>query len=394
MRSTSKTDRPVVRWIAAVASLIGVAFAFSTLPAWGAGSMRSGVAFARVDLNPAAVAVYPAKHTIYSANNARNDLSIVNGARCKATNTSECSRMPPRQDVGVIPSAIAINQRTNTAYVANNTETASGSVSVVNLLRCNATSTTHCTHFPRLPPAVRLPFDPSDIAVNERTNTVYADGADHRLAVIDARHCNGTTPRGCRRALHIGRVAAGAGGVAINPKTDTVYTVSYFSGLVSVINGRTCRAGNTSGCGRTLATVRVGRHPFRLTVDAATNTVYVTNFGAGTVSVIGGAACDAATTSGCDQPPAVIHVGREPEALAIDDANHLGFVTNAGNNTVSVFDAARCQSANTTGCATRPPTVRVGALPNGIAIDQHTATVYVANNASDTLAVFKAALPN
>jgi hypothetical protein len=35
--------------------------------------------------------------------------------------------------------------------------------------------------------------------------------------------------------------------VAVNPKADTVYMTSYFSCLVSVLGGRTCNAGNTSG---------------------------------------------------------------------------------------------------------------------------------------------------
>jgi DNA-binding beta-propeller fold protein YncE len=358
-----------------------------------AASAGAGVAFARVDLNPQAVAVYLAKNTIYSANNARNDISVVNGARCNAATTTGCARLPPRQDVGEVPSAIAVNQRTKTVYVVNNTETAHGSVSVVNAARCNATDVSRCTHYPHLPPSVRLPFSPNDIAINERTNTIYVDGGDHQLAVIDGRSCNGGDARGCRRAPHIGRVAAGAGAVAVNTRTNTVYVVDYFSGLVSVLGGRTCDGRDTSGCSRRRAVVRVGRHPWRLTVDAASNTLYVTNLGARSVSVIDLGRCNATVTSGCRRRPPVIRVGFEPEAVAVDDRNHVAFVTNAGDNTVSIFDASTCDAADTSGCGQRPATKRVGRLPAGIVINQRTGTVYVADNGGHTLAVIRSVLP-
>jgi hypothetical protein len=46
---------------------------------------------------------------------------------------------------------------------------------------------------------------------------------------------------------------------------------------VSVINGATCNATNTSGCGQTPGEDAVGNYPFFIAVDAAIGTAYVSN---------------------------------------------------------------------------------------------------------------------
>jgi serine/threonine-protein kinase len=86
-------------------------------------------------------------------------------------------------------------------------------------------------------------------------------------------------------------------------------------------------------------------------------------------------------------------VGREPEGVAVDRRNHLAFVANSGSDTVSVFDASRCRGAVRTGCGARVATWKVGSLPDGIVVDASSATVYVSNNAGDTVAVFPARWP-
>jgi DNA-binding beta-propeller fold protein YncE len=64
---------------------------------------------------------------------------------------------------------------------------------------------------------------------------------------------------------------------------------------VSVLNGATCNAENTSGCGRQPTEVTVGQGPDAIAFDPVTDTVYVSNSGPGvngtgrTVSVINAA---------------------------------------------------------------------------------------------------------
>jgi DNA-binding beta-propeller fold protein YncE len=368
-------------------------FAASARPVAKSVPLGDGVVYATVDHYPSEVAVNVTDSTVYTVNNGTNNVSVVNGRRCGSADTSGCASRPPYQDVGEIPSAIALDSVNHTAYVVNNTQTEHGSVSVFDTRRCSASHRSGCTHFPHLPPAVRLPFEPNAIAVDATTHTVYVDGAEKQLAVIDARSCNGHHPIGCRRAPFIAAVPAGAGAVAVNPRTNTVYVLDYFSSTLSVIDGRRCRAGATSGCGHPVATVKVGRHPWRTTVDPATGTVYVTNFGAGTVSVINGAACNGRSARGCRRRPAVVHVGREPEEIAVDGVSRLVFVTDAGDDSVSIFPRSSCDAFHRAGCGRRPATVKVGSLPNGIAVNPRTETVYVADNNSSALAVFRAALP-
>ena len=58
-----------------------------------------------------------------------------------------------------------------------------------------------------------------------------------------------------------------------------------------------------TACGGTWPTVTVGNAPDALTVDPATDTIYVANSSGDTVSVIDGATCNAEVTSGCGHTP-------------------------------------------------------------------------------------------
>jgi YVTN family beta-propeller protein len=108
----------------------------------------------------------------------------------------------------------------------------------------------------------------------------------------------------------------------------------------------------------------LAKHPEGVAVDPGTHTVYVTNRGDNTVSVI-----DASTRT----VTATVPVGKTPAAVAVDPGTHTVYVTNRGDNTVSVIDAAtRTVSATV-------PTVPVKD-PWGVAVDPGTHTVYVTNN--------------
>jgi len=112
-------------------------------------------------------------------------------------------------------------------------------------------------------------------------------------------------------------------GVAVNQATDTVYATNTFDSngnpgtTVSVIDGATCNATVTIGCGDTPATATVGSRPSGLAVNQATNTIYVANQTA-TVSVINGATCNATHTSGCSQAPPMVRLGAMAAATQPD----------------------------------------------------------------------------
>ena len=119
--------------------------------------------------------------------------------------------------------------------------------------------------------------------------------------------------------------------------------------------------------------VRVGSAPAGVGVDLATHTVYVTNSGDGTVSVIGEPS-DAVTTK--------IRVGDYPSGIGVDSLSHRVYASNADDNTVSVIDGVT---------RVRTATVRVGEYPSGVAVDAGTHTIYVANSGDDTVSVIDGA---
>ena len=183
-------------------------------------------------------------------------------------------------------------------------------------------------------------------------------------------------------------VGIGPSAVAVNSATHTIYVANGQNAdgaprggnTVSVIDAHGCNARDVSQCKGPWPTITVGNEPAGVAVDERTDTVYVSNIDDGTVSVINGAACNALTTSGCSQTPATVPVGAAPIGLFADDANHTVYVSNFGDNTVSMIDSATCNGTDRTGCPTAPAaTVSVGGGPGDVDVNQRTHTAYVAN---------------
>jgi len=187
----------------------------------------------------------------------------------------------------------------------------------------------------------------------------------------------------------VGSAPAGVGSsaVAVDPGTTTIYVGNGNNAngpvpggnTVSVIDGRRCNALTVRGCAGPWPTVTVGNEPSTLTVDLTTHTVYVTNISDNTVSVIDGRTCNGRDSSGCDRPPTTVPVGSVPIGVFVDDATHTVYVGNFGDGTVSLIDSATCNGVNPAGCPTTPPpTVAVGDGPGDIDVNQRTHTAYVA----------------
>jgi DNA-binding beta-propeller fold protein YncE len=92
--------------------------------------------------------------------------------------------------------------------------------------------------------------------------------------------------------------------------------------------------------------------PAGIAIDQATDTIYVADLqngeAPGTVSVINGATCNAATSTGCGQHPRSVPAGLGPAAIAFDHANRTVVVANLedtsvknGDNTISIIPATR-----------------------------------------------------
>src|SRR5262249_13369825 len=199
-----------------------------------------------------ALAADPAVHTTYITSGS-STVSMIDTSTCNAYHPSGCAATPPTVTVGAHPSAIAVDGRAHTVYVANAGTGSTGSVSVINAETCNATHPASC----------------------------------------------GTTA-----TLHVPR--GHPDGITVDTATSTIYVATITSSgptLIAVFNAATCNAASTAGCGQAPVVLKVGdsgggpsNSALSLAVDQATNTVYATNvitdtapFGGDSVYVINGA---------------------------------------------------------------------------------------------------------
>jgi YVTN family beta-propeller protein len=350
--------------------------------------------------SPDSLVVDVVTDTIYVSNGNGSSVAVIAGARCNAGNTSGCGQNPPAVGVGKgnFPLALDVNDLTNTVYVANY-PTASGpsTLSVIDGATCDAGVTSGCGQSAG---QVTLAATPFSVTVDPSTDSVYATtidtNGDEAVSVVNGATCNGTTTSGCDRTPV--SVALGAGGVdsflsAINPSTETLYVLNAGNNTVSMIDTASCNAEVTSRCGAVPPVANVGNGPTDVAVDAVTNTVYVTNSGDDTVSLLDAATCNATVTSGCDQQPTrLLRTGLGPQAISVDPATDTLYVTNGEDDTESVLNGAGCNSAAGWGCTRYPLTVAIpnAASPSALAVDPATDTLYVANPAGTTVSVLNA----
>jgi DNA-binding beta-propeller fold protein YncE len=66
--------------------------------------------------------------------------------------------------------------------------------------------------------------------------------------------------------------------------------------------------------------------------------------------VIDGSRCNATVHAGCGEPAAVAYVGVSPRRVAVDELTRTIYVTNAGSNSVTIVDGRTCNGRVHTGC--------------------------------------------
>ena len=285
--------------------------------------------------DPIGIAVDESTNTVYAANFS-GTVAVVDGRRCDAVNTSGCKVEPKTVRVGLGPQFLAVDEATHTIYVANSS---SNSVSVLD-------GTTH-----RVRATVSVGPAPFAVAVNEVTDSVYVtDLGAPTVSVINGATCNASVTTGCRRKPMSVNVGDTPGGVALNARTNTIYVTGEASSDVSVIDGTTCNARITRGCRKQPVRILAGPGARGIAVNEATDTVYVANTAANTVSVIDGRTCNATVTSGCGKASPVAEVGVSPRRVAVDEVTNTVYVTNAGSNSVTMLNGRTCNSAVSTGC--------------------------------------------
>lgn len=147
-------------------------------------------------------------------------------------------------------------------------------------------------------------------------------------------------------------------GLTVNSATNNIYLGDDASNTVTVING----ANNST------AAVPLAGPPVLLAVNPVTNKIYVSTNN-NTVTVIDGATN--ATTP--------VATGPGPDALAVNSITNKIYVANIDGNSVTVIDGATNQ--------TTPVNLGTGIKPYAIDINPVTNKIYVANQAGNSLMV-------
>ena len=277
--------------------------------------------------NPYAVAVNPQTNKIYVANNASNNVTVIDGATLQTATVA----------AGVNPISIAVNAATNKIYVANNT---SSNVTVIDGATLQTTN-------------VAVGQTSYRIAVNPQTNRIYVTNfGSNNVTVIDGATLQTTNLDAGPSPFDIG----------VNSATNQIYVASYpyhTLGTVTVIDGAT---------NQTVGTVSRGAGAPTIAINPLTNKVYVANYcgddpgctsHTGTVTAVDGTSLQ--TT--------IIPVGGYPDAVALNSITSQIYIGNNSDATATVID----------GATNHTTTVAVGANPYAIGVNETTNKIYVAN---------------
>jgi YVTN family beta-propeller protein len=321
-----------------------------------------------------------------------NKVAMINTHGCNAYRLAGCAQTPPQFTAGDYGAGVAVDRRTHTVYIANSGAGSTGTVSVINDRTCNAGDQAGCAHLKTM----QVPGgNPGGIAIDPATGTVYVAtntaSGPNLISVFNGATCNASDSIGCSQTpavLPVGDSGGSGIDIAINNRTNTLYITNNpytdpTGDAVYVINAATCDAQDTTGCEQTPTTVTVGNDPAGLTVDPWTDTIYAVVHAEGdyaaSVAVINGATCNGSHRAGCGQTPTTVTAGFGALSIALDPITRQVLTTNLHDTSVSVINGASCNAIITAGCSRNPDKDAVGNYPASIAVDATNGTAYVAN---------------
>ena len=255
-------------------------------------------------------------HTVYVVNQKDDTLSAVNTNVCNGAHLAACATLhPPTIHTGEDPESVTVNTGTQTLYTANQV---TNDVSVIDAARCNATDTRGCR---QPPPAITLP-GPGPMAADPAVGTLYVPTCANTVAMINTRTCNASPPRRVHPTpptVKVGAFPAGRRQPA-NPhrlrgqqrlRQDRQRLRPQRPDLQRHHHQRLHERPHPAGPGRQRGRGRGqpgDRHPLRRHQPASGPT----GGSPSTVSVFNGATCNATDSSGCAQAPHSVTVGFMP----------------------------------------------------------------------------------
>jgi len=219
----------------------------------------------------------------------------------------------------------------------------------------------------RTPDAIRLVIPvgagAKGVAVDERTNFIYVAASDPvkggpALVPVD----------GSKELAVLSDVVplpAAGSGVAFDPRGGFVYVAIPTLQEVVVIDPK-------PGGARVVTEIRnLGKGTYGVAVDTITNLLFVTNRGDNNVSVINLADF---------KEVARLPVGRTPEGLGVDAGRGVVYVGNYADGSVSFIDAVKLNVF---------ATLSVGQTPKAAVVDPSTGRVYVPSQLDDVVRVIQ-----
>lgn len=265
-------------------------------------------------------------------------------------------------------------------------------IDLINTARCTAAS--HC-HVVTKARAGKSPFA---AALDDKAHTLYvanAGGTDPgakgngSVSVFNTNRCNVAATSGCRQpvaTIHTGGFLVAA---ALDPATHTLYLAD-LQGSVIVLDVRKCNATKQVGCQRRIHSVTDKAGPSGIAIDEAHATVYASDVGVNgdgnTVSLINAATCNSRHISGCSKKPHKVTVGSAPYWDTVDQKTDTVYTANGNESTVSLINARSCNATVRTGCRKTAKTVEVGNSPQFVDVDQKLHSVLALTANDDTVA--------
>ncbi|MBA3961160.1 MAG: beta-propeller fold lactonase family protein [Chthoniobacterales bacterium] len=337
----------------------------------------------------ASAALDPTTHSLYVGDAEDGPISLINTAACNGSNTSGCANPPIV--TATSGDSIAVDHSTHSVYV---TSFGNLTVSLFDGSTCNGMDQSTCDQ----PPIITFSEDLSPAGpgiVDEANHTYYlpldplAILADVQL--IDTLNCNATNTSGCGTPAPMVRVGSGPSGkITLDPATESLYVLNQSSSSISVINGATCNATNQSGCSQAKK-IATGFNPFYSAFNPATHTLYVPSQDTGTVWALNTSNCNATKSSGCTPFAPTTTVGAAPTGIANNPDTHSVYVSNQFDSNVSVIDSSACNQSHPNNCQQTWPTVAVGTSPRSLGVNRSTNTIYVPNRDDGTVSVIDGA---
>jgi DNA-binding beta-propeller fold protein YncE len=331
--------------------------------------------------DPIGSAIDPVTDTIYVGNSLTRALSVIDGRSCNRVTPTACSATTGTAATGAAPILPYVDVASRTLYVPNVVD---GTVSVIDVRACNGQVATGCA---TTPPALTAGNAPLEAIVDPATHTLYVDNDDDgTMSVFDASTCNAAITTGCGQTAPTTRMGPiPSGGFILHPASHSLIVGVLESDVLVVLDTAVCHARATAGCESRWPTVRTGNVPYWLVHDPGTDTLYVSQYMDGEVSVLDAAACTALRRNGCRRTAPAIDVVNNND-IAISASQHTVYVADGVDHRLSMFDTDRCRADRLDRCAPVVVTVPRISGPARIAIDDATQTLY-ANNFDDRTTV-------